>query len=678
MAVPDEITARVDALREQVRYHNERYHVLDDPEISDADYDALVQELRGLEEEFPEIVTPDSPTQLVGATASATFASVTHRVPMMSLDNAFSFEELVAWGTRAERGLMAADAGPMRFVVELKIDGLAMSVRYEGGRLVQAATRGDGRTGEDVTENVKTIKALPHRLKGAPPVLEVRGEVYMPVAAFDALNKRQAEAGDRLFANPRNSAAGSLRQKDPRITASRELSMWCYQLGEVEGGPQFTSHHATLDTLRELGLPVNPEIRTVDTLDAVYEYCRRWEHERHALPYEIDGVVVKIDDLAQRDALGATSHAPRWAIAYKFPPEERITTLRDIMVSIGRTGKATPFAMLEPVFVGGSTVGLATLHNEDQVRLKDVRPGDKVVVRKAGDVIPEVVKPVLAERPKGSKPWVFPKVCPCPLQSPLTRAEGESDTFCTHPDCPNQRDQRIIHFASRGAMDIEGLGERTVFLFSNAGLVHDAGDIYSLRKEDLLGFEGFGEISANNLLSAIEASKQRPLANLLIALGIKHLGGAGATLLARTFGHLDSIAQASEADLAAVPGIGPTIAASVHRWFHDPRNQPLLEKLRAAGVDLGRVEVSRVPQVLAGKSVVVTGTLDGFSREAAEEAIVARGGKSPGSVSKKTTAVVVGREPGAAKLTKAEELGVPILDETGFVKLLETGEVPVG
>ncbi len=678
MAVPDEITARVDALRDQIRYHNERYHGLDDPEISDADYDALVGELRGLEDEFPEVVTPDSPTQLVGGAASATFAAVTHRVPMMSLDNAFSFDELVAWGTRAERGLAAAGAATMRFVCELKIDGLAMSVRYEAGRLVQAATRGDGRTGEDVTANVKTIKALPHRLDGAPQVLEVRGEVYMPVAAFDALNKRQAEAGDRLFANPRNSAAGSLRQKDPKITASRELSIWCYQLGEVEGGPEFTSHHETLDMLRDLGLPVNPEIRTLDTLEAVYEYCSSWEHERHSLPYEIDGVVVKIDDLAQRAALGATSHAPRWAIAYKFPPEERVTTLRDIMVSIGRTGKATPFAMLEPVFVGGSTVGLATLHNEDQVRLKDVRPGDKVVVRKAGDVIPEVVKPVLSERPKRSKPWVFPKVCPCPLQSPLTHAEGESDTYCTHPDCPNQRDQRIIHFASRGAMDIEGLGERTVFLFSKAGLVHDAGDIYRLRKEDLLGFEGFGEISVNNLLGAIEASKQRPLANLLIALGIKHLGGAGATLLARTFGHLDSIAEASEADLAAVPGIGPTIAASVHRWFHDPRNEPLLQKLHAAGVDLGRVELSRVPQVLAGKSVVVTGTLDGFSREGAEEAIVARGGKSPGSVSKKTTAVVVGREPGAAKLTKAEELGVPILDEAGFVKLLEDGQVPVG
>jgi DNA ligase (NAD+) len=334
--------------------------------------------------------------------------------------------------------------------------------------------------------------------------------------------------------------------------------------------------------------------------------------------------------------------------------------------------------MLEPVFVGGSTVGLATLHNEDQVRLKDVRPGDKVVVRKAGDVIPEVVKPVLAERSKKSKPWVFPKTCPCPLASPLTRVEGESDTYCTHPECPNQRDQRIIHFASRGAMDIEGLGERTVYLLSNAGLVRDPGDIYYLRAEDLLSFEGFGEVSVANLLGAIEASKTRPLANLLIALGIKHLGGAGATLLARTFGHLDAIASANEADLASVAGIGPTIAASVHRWFHDPRNEPLLAKLRGAGLDLGRVEVSRVPQILAGKSVVVTGTLDGFSREGAEEAIIARGGRSPGSVSKKTTAVVVGREPGASKLAKAEELGVPVLDEAGFVQLLETGELPGG
>ncbi len=488
---------------------------------------------------------------------------------MMSLDNAFSFDELVAWGTRVERGLAAANAGPMQFVCELKIDGVAMSLRYENGRLVQAATRGDGRTGEDVTANVRTIKAVPPRIDDAPPVLEVRGEVYMPVAAFAALNERQAEAGDRLFANPRNSAAGSLRQKDPKITASRKLAMWCYQLGQVEGGPTVTSHQETLRMLESLGLPVNPEIRTLDGLDAVYQYCADWQERRHSLPYEIDGVVVKIDDLAQRDVLGSTSHAPRWAVAYKFPPEEQVTTLNDIMVSIGRTGKATPFAMLEPVFVGGSTVGLATLHNEDQVRLKDVRPGDKVVVRKAGDVIPEVVKPVLAERSKKSKPWVFPKTCPCPLASPLTRVEGESDTYCTHPECPNQRDQRIIHFASRGAMDIEGLGERTVYLLSNAGLVRDPGDIYYLRAEDLLSFEGFGEVSVANLLGAIETSKTRPLANLLIALGIKHLGGAGATVLARTFGHLDTIASANEADLAV---------RRRHRSHHRGERPPLVPR----------------------------------------------------------------------------------------------------
>ena len=424
---------------------------------------------------------------------------------------------------------------------------------------------------------------------------------------------------------------------------------------------------------------MNPEIRTLDTLEAVYEYCSAWEHQRHSLPYEIDGVVVKIDDLAQREALGATSHAPRWAIAYKFPPEERVTTLRDIMVSIGRTGKATPFAMLEPVFVGGSTVGLATLHNEDQVRLKDVRPGDKVVVRKAGDVIPEVVKPVLAERPKGSKPWVFPKTCPCPLQSPLTRAEGESDTFCTHPDCPNQRDQRIIHFASRGAMDIEGVGERTVFLFSKAGLVHDPGDIYSLRKEDLLGFEGFGEISVNNLLArdrGVEAAAPREPARSRSASSTS-AAPERPFLLARSGTSTRSPRRAKPTSPRCRASARPSRPACID-GSTILATEPLLDKLHAAGVDLGRVEVSRVPQVLAGKSVVVTGTLEGFSREGAEEAIVARGGKSPGSVSKKTTAVVVGREPGAAKLTKAEDLGVPVLDEAGFVALLETGEVPVG
>jgi DNA ligase (NAD+) len=670
------IAARVDELRGLIRHHNERYHELDDPEISDADYDALVRELRGLEEQFPALVTPDSPTQQVGGPTSATFAPVQHRVPMMSLDNAFDEAELAAWGARVVRGL-GGDGGS-RFVCELKIDGLAISVRYEQGRMVQAATRGDGRVGEDVTANVATVAALPRRLRGAPEVLEVRGEIYMPVTAFEELNRRQAEAGQKLFANPRNSAAGSLRQKDPRITASRELSMWCYQLGELVGGPAFTSHHETLEFLDSLGLPVNPEIRVVDELAAVHAYAAGWREHRHDLDYEIDGAVVKVDDLAQRELLGVTSKAPRWAIAFKFPPEERTTLLRDISVSIGRTGRATPFAVLEPVFVGGSTVAVATLHNEDQVRLKDVRPGDTVIVRKAGDVIPEVVGPVLGLRPDGTEPWDFPSTCPCPLATPLVRIEGEADTRCVEPACPYQRDQRIIHFASRGAMDIEGLGERTVMLLSNAGLVADPADIYSLRPEQLLQFEGFGEVSVAKLLDAIDASKDRPLPRLLVGLGIKNLGPAAAELLALAFGTLDSIAAASEPDLASVDGVGPTIAGSIRAWFDQPRNREFVDKLRAAGVDFGKVEVSRLPQVLAGKAVVVTGTLEGFSREEAEAAIKGRGGKSPGSVSKKTYALVAGPDAGGSKLTKATEVGVPVLDDAGFAHLLATGELPEG
>jgi DNA ligase (NAD+) len=670
---PEPAAARVARLRAEIRHHDERYHVLDDPEISDADYDALVRELRALEAAHPQLVSDDSPTQGVGAGPSATFSPVQHRVPMMSLDNAFDGTELGAWGARVARGLPGQT---VRYVCELKIDGLAMSLRYEGGRLVQAATRGDGRVGEDVTANVRTIGVVPEVLQGGPDVLEVRGEVYMPVAAFAELNHRQEQAGLRLFVNPRNSAAGSLRQKDPAVTASRELAMWCYQLGEVVGGPPFTSHDATLAFLRSLGFPVNPQIQVVDDIEQVDALCARWQEHRHDLPYEIDGVVVKVDDLAQREALGVTSKAPRWAIAYKFPPEERTTVLRDIQVSIGRTGRATPFAVLEPVFVGGSTVGMATLHNEDQVRLKDVRPGDTVVVRKAGDVIPEVVGPVLTLRPPGSEPWSFPTTCPCPLASTLVRPEGEADTRCVEAACPFQRDARIIHFASRGAMDIEGLGDRTVMLLSAHGLVHDAADIYALTPEQLLGFEGFGEISVRNLLTAIAASKERPLARLLVGLGIRNLGPAAAEALARAFGTLDAIVGAGEADLATTEGVGPVIARSVTAWFAEPGNLAMVGKLRHAGVDFGRVEVSRQAQVLAGKAVVVTGSLAGYTREQAEAAIKDRGGKSPGSVSAKTYAVVVGNDPGASKVTKAEQLGVPILDEAGFVALLDRGELP--
>jgi len=677
---------RILELRSQIAHHNERYYADDSPEISDADYDRLARELARLEVENPEFADANSPTQQVAAgVLNEAFSPVVHRVPMTSLDNAMDAEELAAWGERVTRGLGGEVA---RFVCELKIDGLAMSLRYEHGVLVQAATRGDGRVGEDVTANVATIAVVPKQLHAspAPSVIEVRGEVYLPLDAFARLQTaKEAENVVRIAAgrkpdpvpvNPRNAGAGSLRQKDSTITAGRGLAFWSYQLGEVDGGLEFTSHHETLEYLQSIDFPVNPEIRLVDGLVAVVEFCQHWQEHRHTLPYEIDGVVIKVDSLAQREMLGFTSRAPRWAIAFKFPPEERTTILRDIMVSVGRTGRTTPFAVLEPVFVGGSTVGMATLHNQDQVAAKDVRPGDTVVVRKAGDVIPEVVGPVLSLRPAGSIPWEFPRLCPCPLKTELVRPEGEADTRCVEPACPFQRDQRIIYFASRGAMDIEGLGDSTVIQLSEAGLVSDPGDIYSLTREQLLTLEKWGETKADNLLAAIEGSKSRPLPKVLTALGCKGLGPSASDGLSRAFGTLDAVVNASEADLATTDGVGPTIAAAIVRWFAVPANRAFVEKLRAADVEFGLMEVSRQPQILAGKAVVVTGTLEGYTRESAEAAIKDRGGKSPGSVSAKTFAVVVGAEPGASKLTKAQDLGVPILDLAGFELLLATGDLP--
>ena len=664
------------ALRTEIARHNRLYHQLDDPEIADADYDALVRRLRQLEEEQPEEVTDDSPTQLVGARPAAQFSEVQHLQPMMSLDNVFDEDEMLAWWKRNQKVL--GDA-PVQFVCELKIDGLAMSLLYSDGEYERAATRGDGRVGEDVTENVRTIAAVPKKVVGhSAELLEVRGEVFMPSEAFVALNNRRRAAGEPLFANPRNSAAGSLRQKDPTITASRELAFLCYQLGVVEGGPSFTTHSETLAYLADAGFPVNPEIKVVDSVDEVMAYCRHWQVHRHDLPYEIDGVVVKIDNLDQRGELGATSKAPRWAIAFKFPPEERQTLLRDIMVSIGRTGKATPFAVLEPVFVGGSTVGMATLHNQDQVRIKDVRPGDTVIVRKAGDVIPEVVGPVLALRPDGLPEWTFPTVCP-DCKTELLRPEGESDTRCINPDCPAQAWARIVHFGSRGAMDIEGLGERTVSTFIDAGLLTNVADIYLLkdRIDDLRKLEGFGQTSIDNLLSAIEGSKQRPLGNLLFGLNIRHVGSTMGQVLAKGFGHMDRLSEATAEQIASTDGVGSTIAESVAAWFAKPENIELISRLRAYRCNFEGPAAPNAAQTLAGKAVVVTGSLQGFSRDGAEEAIKERGGKSPGSVSKKTTAVVVGEDPGLSKLAKAQELGVPILNEAQFVTLLETGELQV-
>jgi DNA ligase (NAD+) len=680
--------ARAAHLRDTLNQHNERYFTHDSPDVSDAEYDELKRELIALEAKHPSLIALDSPTAQIGATTLTTFDPVTHRAPMTSLDNAMDIDELRAWGDRAAKGLN--NAQPMQLICELKIDGLAMSVRYENGILVQAATRGDGKVGEDVTENIKTISVIPKQLvapKGSsiPQVLEVRGEVYMPINAFQQFKAdkereneqriKQGKKPEAVPANPRNAGAGSLRQKDPSVTKSRNLAFFAYQLGETQGMPALTSHHDTLNYLKQLGFPINPEHKLVNTLEQAEAFCANAEANRHNLDYEIDGAVVKLDDLAQREQLGFTSRAPRWAIAFKFAPEERNTILNDIQVSIGRTGRATPFAVLQPVVVAGSTVGMATLHNREQVQLKDVRPGDTVVVRKAGDVIPEVVGPVLDKRPKNSKPWKFPDTCPCDLKSTLVQIEGESDTRCVEPSCPFQRDQRIIHFASRGGMDIEGLGEKTVFALSDLQLIQDVGDLYSLTQEQLLQIEGFGELSATNLLQALEKSKSKPLPKLLTALGIKHLGPAASESLAKTFGNLDNIVTATEDQLSTIDGVGPSIAQSIINWCNQKQNKAIIAKLKKAGVDFGNVQVSQVAQTLLGKAIVVTGSVEGFTREEAEAAIKDRGGKSPGSVSAKTYCVVVGSDPGASKVTKANELKIPIIDVARFQQLLDSGTI---
>ena len=670
------VTERVAELRDTIRYHDDRYYADDAPEISDADYDDLMRELRALEADHPELADAESPTQRPGAARIPTpFSEVTHLQPMLSLDNAFSREDLVAWGERIAK--LVTD--PIGYIGEPKLDGLAISLLYERGRLVRGATRGNGSVGEDVTANVLTIDDLPRTLSGrrVPDVLEVRGEVFMSHDAFTALNQRQAEKDERLFANPRNAAAGSLRQIDATVTASRNLSLYCYQPGAVEGGPKLATHHDTLEWLAELGFPVNPRIEPLGDLDAVHDFCRRMEEQRHGLGYEIDGAVVKVDSLAQRAEMGNTSRAPRWAIAYKFPPEEKTTKLKNIMVSIGRTGRVTPFAVLEPVFVGGSTVQMATLHNRDEVVRKDVRPGDTVVVRKAGDVIPEVVGPVLAERRKGLRKWKFPEVCPCELAQPLVRLDGEADTRCVSAECPWQREQKIIYFAGRGGMDIEGLGEERVRQLVAAGLVQDAGDLFALTQEQLVGLERMGEVSARNLLKGIEESKTRPLARIIVALGIRHAGPAAASALARTFRTLDAILAADPDALTAVDGVGQVIADSLHAWFAIPTNRLLVEKLRAAGVELEGPEPEGpdVEPTLLGMTFVLTGGLERLTRESAEAAIVARGGKVTSSVSKKTSYVIVGENPGS-KLAKAETLGVARIDETALEELLEHGPAP--
>ena len=569
----------------------------------------------------------------------------------------------------------------VKFVCELKIDGLAMSIRYVDGEMVTAATRGDGRVGEDVTANVRTISVIPQRLADAPSIFEVRGEVYMPRAVFEALNDEAAKTGERELVNPRNAAAGSLRQKDSSVTARRRLSFWAYQIGDREGGPEHSTHDEALAYISELGFPVNPEVTVHSSFDDVVEFCESAVARRHDLDYDVDGVVIKVDDLAQREALGYTSRAPRWAIAFKFPPEERTTTLLDIRVSVGRTGRTTPFAVLDPVFVDGSTVSMATLHNEDQVRIKDVRPGDTVIVRKAGDVIPEVVGPVLSDRPEGTVPWTFPKRCECPLHSEFVRADGEADTRCVEPQCPFQRDQQIMYWASRGAMDIEGLGERTVVQLTARELVSDVADLYRLSADDVVDLEGFARPSAEKLIAAIDESRRQPAWRVLTGFGIKHLGPTVAQALIAARGSVRGVFTSSEAELSEVDGIGDVIAQSVTRWWELPIHRDLVDRLEAGGVvldidDRAVSESEALEHTLEGRAVVITGTVPGYTRDEAGAAVVARGGTSPGSVSKKTFALVVGDGAGASKLTKAESLGVPIIDATIFEEFLSTGAIP--
>jgi DNA ligase (NAD+) len=659
--------ARSEELREAINHHSYRYHVRDEPEISDYEYDQLVRELEGIETEFPELITPDSPTQRIGGAPAQLFAPVEHRARMLSLDNAFSWEELEAWGKRVERAI----GTDVRFACELKIDGLAVVVSYERGLLKRGATRGDGETGEDITANIRTVRTVPVRLRGSghPEVLDVRGEVYLPVKGFERVNEELREREERTFANPRNAAAGSLRQKDPKVTASRPLALWCHGVLFARG-KRFDRHSTALAYLRDAGLPVNPATEVVGSLADVFAYCERWQRDRHTIDYEIDGVVVKVDSIHQQEELGATSHAPRWAIAYKFPPEERTTLLKAIDVHTGRTGIVTPFAVLEPVFVSGVTVGTATLHNQDEVARKDVRPGDTVIVRRAGDVIPEVVGPVLEKRKRGARRWKFPTVCPS-CGTPLVRREGEAYWVCPNRrGCPSQGIEWLFHFASRGAMDIEHLGYKTGILLLDRGWVEDPADVYFLTDEQLAELPGFKERSIANLRAAIEGSKDRPLWRLLVAINVRHVGGTVAQLLARHFPSIEALRGASVEDLSAIDGIGPEIAQSVVDWFQDPENRALLEKLERAGVRTRDEEVAPPPEgPLTGATIVITGGLESLSRSEAEQAAAEAGAHVTSGVSKKTSFVVVGESPGS-KFDKAVQLGVETIDEAQFLKRL--------
>jgi DNA ligase (NAD+) len=673
-------------LSEDIEDARWRYFVRDDPTLSDADYDRRMRALQDLEEEFPELRTPDSPTQQVGGAVSTEFTAVDHLQRMESLDNAFSYDELASWHARLARDGVDDPA----LLCELKVDGLAINLLYERGRLVRALTRGDGRTGEDVTPNVRTIDSVPDRLSGTdefpvPGLLEVRGEVFLPAEAFERLNVAMGEAGKPVFANPRNAAAGSLRQKDPRITASRDLGMVCHGIGAREGFEP-VSQSTAYDALRAWGLPTSDKVEVLPSLAKVQAYIENVGEHRHSIvPYEIDGVVIKVDEVALQRRLGSTSRAPRWAIAFKYPPEEVNAKLLSIEVNTGRTGRVTPFGVMEPTKVAGSTVERATLHNAHEVTRKDVRPGDTVVLRKAGDVIPEIVGPVLALRPDGLEPWVMPTKCPSCGTTLVQQKEGDKDLRCPNTrQCPAQLLERVYHVASRGAFDIEGLGSEAAHALLDAGVISDEGDVFDLDRAKLLKTDLFtrapkkGEdgpqLSANGagLLANLGERKQVPLWRVLVALSVRHVGPTAARALATEFGSMDAIRAATEQQLASAEGVGPTIAEAVIEWFKVDWHADIVEKWRSAGVAMEDERDESVARTLEGLTVVVTGSLVDFSRDSAKEAIVSRGGKAAGSVSKNTDYVVVGDNAGT-KADKAEQLGVAVLDEGGFKVLLESG-----
>ena len=670
------IARRIDELRDRIRYHEERYYVLDDPEISDAEFDALMHELRGLEEAHPALVTSDSPTQRVAGWPVDGFETVEHTGPMLSLDNAYTEDEMRAFDERVRRGLDGA--ADVHYVTELKIDGLSIALTYEDGVLQRGVTRGDGVRGEDVTSNVRAIRAIPLRLKGTPGGrFEVRGEVYLPRRTFDRINRERTDAGEPAFANPRNAAAGTMRNLDPTLVARRGLRAFVYQIvGGVSGGrstdAEVTTHAEGLERLRAWGLPVESHWRTCDGVESVLAVCREWADKRQSMSFDTDGVVVKVSALAQREPLGATSKFPRWAIAFKFPAEQATTRLLRIEVNVGRTGAVTPYAVLDPVRIAGSTVRLATLHNAEEIARKDIRAGDIVLIEKGGDVIPKIVKPISGRRSRGkgaSLRFVMPTECPA-CHTPLARPADEVVWRCPNAACPAKLRRALQHFASRGAMNIEGLGESLVDQLVDRGLLSDVADIYTLTAPGLEVLERMGEKSATNLVEQIERSKQNEFWRVLYGVGIRHVGDRAAQVLARTFGSLDALGAASSEDLEQVSDVGPVVAASVRAFFDQPRNRDLLAQLTRAGIKM--VETVSGPAdepALAGQTFVLTGTLSSQSRDEARRAVEALGGKVTSAVSKKTSYVVVGADPGS-KAERAETLGVPRLDEAAFRKLI--------